>query len=396
MRKTILLMLRITVAAAGVSYILFSLTWRDQVVAAQGATIETTSGLVTFERETLLPVTRRGQNEMTIEVAAADGETASAVLAMARLRDDAALCLRPGIATMLRQARVGLLGLGLLMIGPVYLLQALRWWTLMRARQLDVGYWQAFGLYMVGSFFNYCMPGTTGGDVVKAVYAAQREDRRADAVVSVAADRLFGMLGMLLFAALCGLLMLSDPLARQIALWLWAALLAVLVAGVLYVASPVRRAAGAVLGRVRVPGRNMLAAVDAALLAYRRHGRAAAAAVALSMLAHLLLAGGTAAAGLALGIDAPLGRLLTVLPVLFMAGAVPLTYQGLGVMEGLGIALLLDPPHVTANQIIGMLLLIRLYQIVFSLTGALFLIRGGVHLNDAMPPPRPPGDASRA
>ncbi len=390
MRKTILLMLRIAIAAAGVGYILFSLTWRDQVVAAEGATLETTSGLVVFERETLLPVTHRGEGEWAVEVAAVDGEPASAVIATARLGDDATgLSLRPGIATMLRQARVELLGLGLLLVGPVYLIQALRWWTLMRARQLEVGYWQAFRLYMVGSFFNYCMPGTTGGDVVKALYAARRGDRRADAVVSVAADRLFGMMGMLLFAALCGLLMLGDPLARQVAAWLWAALLAVLVAGALYVAPPVRRAAGAVLGRMHVPGRGKLAAVDAALLAYRRHGRAVAAAVGLSMAAHLLLAGGTAGAGLALGIDAPLGRLLTVLPVLFMAGAVPLTYQGLGVMEGLGIAMLLDPPHVTANQIIGMLLLIRLYQIAFSLTGALFLIRGDVHLRDAMPSLRP-------
>jgi uncharacterized protein (TIRG00374 family) len=304
----------------------------------------------------------------------------------ARLDEPAAtLRLRPGIATMLRQAQWRLLLLGLVIVGPVYLVQSLRWWALMRARQLDVGYWRAFRLYMVGCFFNYCMPGTTGGDVVKACYAAQREDKRADAVVSVAADRMVGMLGMLLFAGLCGLLMLDDPLARQVAVWLWVGLLAVLVSVGLYVAPPVRRVAAAMMTRVRFPGRNLLAAVETALFAYRRHGRAIAAAVALSMVAHLLLAGGTAVAGVALGVDAPIGRLLTVLPVLFMAGAVPLTYQGLGVMEGLGIALLLDPPAIIANQIIGMLLMIRLYQIIFSLVGALFLVGGNVHLRDAPP-----------
>jgi glycosyltransferase 2 family protein len=391
MKKITLHVLRIAIAAAGVGYILFSLTWRDQVVFAPGATLDTPQGVVSFDTETPLVVMGRSPDGgvLIVQAPGPDGQPVAAEVAVSRLAtqrgpDVSAAHLRPGIATMLREARGQWLWLGLAMVGPVYLLQSLRWWTLMRARRLEIGYWQTFRLYMVGCFFNYCMPGTTGGDVAKVYYAARREDKRADAVVSVAADRMVGMLGLLLFASLCGLLMLDDPLARQVAVWLWLGLLAVVVAAGLYVAPPVRRVVGAMIAGVSMPGRGLLAAVDTALLAYRRHGRAVAAAVGLSMVAHLLLAGGTAVAGMALGLDAPLGRLLTVLPVLFMAGSVPLTYQGLGVMEGLGVALLLSPPHITANQIIGMLLMIRLYQITFSLIGALFLIRGNVQFTRAV------------
>lgn len=389
MKHTILLLLRIVVAAAGVGYILFSLTWEDQLVVPAGTSL----GATTFERETALPVRSMpadldGPYTVLLPVPdhGSDGSEDDRLVVSvpaARIGTAAtAIRLRPGITTMLGEARTWLLGLGLLLIGPVYGLQAVRWWVLMRARRLGVGVWQAARLYMVGSFFNYCMPGMTGGDVLKAFYAARREDRRADAVMSVAADRMAGMGGMLLFAALCGLTMLNDPLARTVTLWLWAGLLSVAVAGGLYVAPPVRKICAKRFGRIPLPGRGLLIAVDEALFAYRRHPGAVASAIGLSVMAHLMLAAGTAAAGGALGLDAPIGRLLTVLPVLFMAGSVPLTYQGLGVMEGLGMALLLDPPAVTANQIIGMLLMLRLYQIFYSLTGAMFLIRGDVHLRD--------------
>lgn len=380
MKKSILLLLRVCIAAAGIAYILTSLTWRDQVVVPAGATL----GTMTFEQETTLFVAPSQSEGVELRVwlpRTTDGQTATVPADRLGTAADA-IRLRPGIATMLGEARTWLLGLGLLLIGPVYGLQAVRWWVLMRARRLGVGLWQAARLYMVGSFFNYCMPGMTGGDVLKAFYAARREDRRADAVVSVAADRAAGMGGMLLFAALGGLTILHDPLARIVAIWLWSGLLAVIVIVGLYLAPPVRRASGRVLAHVPLPGRGLLAAVDDALFAYRRHPGAVVIATGLSVLAHLMLAGGTAAAGYALGIDAPVGRLLTVLPVLFMAGSVPLTYQGLGVMEGLGMALLLEPPAVTANQIIGMLLMVRLYQIFYSLTGALILIRGDIHLRD--------------
>ena len=86
-------------------------------------------------------------------------------------------------------------------------------------------------------------------------------------------------------------------------------------------------------------------------------------------------------AGLSLGMDHDLGVILAIMPVLFLAAAVPMTWQGVGVMEGLGIVLLATPDLATPNQVIGMLLIYRGYELVWSLIGAALLLKGDVHLH---------------
>ena len=72
------------------------------------------------------------------------------------------------------------------------------------------------------------------------------------------------------------------------------------------------------------------------------------------------------------------GLMLTVLPLLLIGGAVPLTYQGLGVMEWIGGQVLVN---VSFNQIVGMLLILRLCTVFYALFGSLFLLREDIHLH---------------
>ena len=64
-----------------------------------------------------------------------------------------------GILTILRQADAKQLLLAALLIAPVYLIQAVRWWMLMHARGMTVSLSRAFRLVMVGAFFNFGLPG---------------------------------------------------------------------------------------------------------------------------------------------------------------------------------------------------------------------------------------------
>jgi len=113
--------------------------------------------------------------------------------------------------------------------------------------------------------------------------------------------------------------------------------------------------------------------------------------VLLSLPVHLALSGAAAIAGYALGMETPLGLLLTVVPVLFLAAAVPLTYQGLGVMEYLGTLLIVGAgvAGATENQLIGMLLVARFYQIFYSLLGSIFLLGGEIHMHPEREPEQP-------
>src|SRR5690606_31531913 len=113
--------------------------------------------------------------------------------------------LRPGMLAVLREARLGWLFGGLLLMGLIPPGQALRWWMLLTCRGVTVTYARALRLTLIGLFFKLCMPGTTGGDVVRAWYAARGGGKRGAAVMSIAFDRVTGMVALFLLAALAGL-----------------------------------------------------------------------------------------------------------------------------------------------------------------------------------------------
>ena len=324
-RKHLTLALRILLAAAGIVYIAIAVQWADQIDS--------------------------------------DG------------------AVRLGIVTMLRGANVWLLAAGLAMVSLVYPMQTFRWWVLMRCRGMDVPLCRAFRLMMVGSFFNLCMPGMTGGDVVKAYYAAKNSGRGADAVMSVIFDRVAGLLALVLLAGVAGLFMLDHPVARQVVAYIWLGAAGLAAAAAVYYSGPLRRLMRVEKLLAKLPAGAVFTAVDQAAVAYGRHKRHVLAAVLVSVPVHILLAMAVTTAAYAFGVDSAEvtpGFMLTVVPVLSMAGSLPLTYQGLGVMEGLGRVLI---EHATFNQIVGMLMMLRLFQIVWSLGGSLFLLRGDIHLH---------------
>lgn len=75
-----------------------------------------------------------------------------------------------------------------------------RWYVLLRTLKLPVSYGAALRLYATGHFFNVIGPGATGGDVVKGAWiAVECPGRRTEAVTSIAAERLIGLIAMVVF-----------------------------------------------------------------------------------------------------------------------------------------------------------------------------------------------------
>ena len=73
----------------------------------------------------------------------------------------------------------------LLYVG-ILILQYIRWWMLVRALDLPFRLRDAFRLGMVGTFYNTFLPGSIGGDFVKAYSIAKGEpQRKASAVATV-------------------------------------------------------------------------------------------------------------------------------------------------------------------------------------------------------------------
>nr|BFD60487.1 hypothetical protein CKG001_25940 [Bdellovibrio sp. CKG001]BFD63902.1 hypothetical protein BdHM001_25830 [Bdellovibrio sp. HM001] len=78
-----------------------------------------------------------------------------------------------------------------------------RWRALIKSQGLKVSPLKVFRLSLIGSFFNFAMPGGVGGDVIKAFYfTRENPGSKVVAVTSVLMDRVLGLFAMLLLALL--------------------------------------------------------------------------------------------------------------------------------------------------------------------------------------------------
>lgn len=110
--------------------------------------------------------------------------------------------LQPGVLAIA-------LGLYFVAIGLTFV----RWYVLVRAQELPFTLWNALRLGMVGYFLSTFLPGSIGGDIVKAAFLAKEQSRRTVAVATVLIDRVIGLLGLFYLVAITGSIFyfLGDP-----------------------------------------------------------------------------------------------------------------------------------------------------------------------------------------
>ena len=106
--------------------------------------------------------------------------------------------------SILSDVRLGGVICALLIILPCFVLVSWRFQIILDALGLRAPFGRALQWTMIGEFFSSALPLATGGDLVKAVYAAQAygKGRRGIAVLAVLLDRVVGLFGLFLFALL--------------------------------------------------------------------------------------------------------------------------------------------------------------------------------------------------
>ncbi len=198
--------------------------------------------------------------------------------------------------------------------------------------------------------------------------------------MSVVFDRITGLAGLVLLAAGVGIFAAESNTARDIGWWTAGSMLliAVVAIGAFFVTTR---------GWLRMPevaktfGGGLPTRLLAAGKAYAKHPGPVIAATGVSVCVQILLASAAGACAWALGATHDISVILAVMPILFLAAAVPLTWQGAGVMEVLGIALLAMPGVATVNQVVGFLLLYRSLELSWGLVGAALMLGGGISLH---------------
>jgi uncharacterized protein (TIRG00374 family) len=79
-----------------------------------------------------------------------------------------------------------------------------RWYMMVRAQNLPFTLKDAYRLGLVGYFFNTFLPGSVGGDLLKAAFLAREQERRTVAVSTVLIDRGVGLWGLIALVAIVG------------------------------------------------------------------------------------------------------------------------------------------------------------------------------------------------
>jgi uncharacterized protein (TIRG00374 family) len=98
----------------------------------------------------------------------------------------------------------GYLGLSFLFFAFALPITLVRWYVLVRAQDLPFTLGGAFRLGLLAFFFNNFLPGSVGGDIVKATGIAREQSRRTVAVATVIMDRIIGLWGLCWLVAILG------------------------------------------------------------------------------------------------------------------------------------------------------------------------------------------------
>lgn len=217
-------------------------------------------------------------------------------------------------------------------------LEALRLRLLLKSQGISLPFGAGFRLVAISTFFSFCIPGGTGGDVVKFYYlSSERRGQRVEIATMVLLDRVAGLISLLLLVVVLGAfnldLLRESALIRLLVFSALGGLLALVGIGAISSSERLRRGKLYSYLVTRIPLHRYVARVADAFYVFRHYRSVPSGAILLSLLGHGLLCGLFLVVG-SYAIPQVPARQLCLLALLGMlANALPVTPGGLGVGE---------------------------------------------------------------
>ncbi|HWE04575.1 MAG TPA: lysylphosphatidylglycerol synthase transmembrane domain-containing protein [Tepidisphaeraceae bacterium] len=283
-----------------------------------------------------------------------------------------------GVFRLVYNARLGYLLAALLVLPISYFITSRRWHMLLDALDVHISQSSAFVLNMVGSFYNTFMPGSTGGDLIKAYYAAMHTAHKVRAVLSVIVDRLIGVLALIILGGAMCITQWQVPDCKSVGFVSAGILFCTAVGLVLYYHRGWREASGLAWLLKRLPMQKQVHLAVEAMDLYGKRPKAAFLALVMTFPVHMTTIICGTLAGIAFGLKMPVIYYWTVIPVITLVAAIPISPQGAGVMEAFAVMLTKDH-GVTVSQAIALAMAVRFAQMFWNLLAGLFVLRGGYH-----------------
>jgi glycosyltransferase 2 family protein len=233
-------------------------------------------------------------------------------------------------------AKAGPLLMALALVFVDRALMAWRWFELLRP--IEPGRLPSFGkilqIFFVSTFVGTFLPGSIGGDAVRAYSLSRHGVTPGDSLVSVMLDRMLGVLSLLLMA-LASLLLARDLAANAglVLALIFTAAVCALAAGLVF-SSRMETLAVGLLARLRWAKARQLG--DAAVGATRRYSRYRASLMLVlvgSLGVQVLRITQAWYLGLALGVTQPLTVYFAFVPLVLLIMLLPITINGIGTSQ---------------------------------------------------------------
>ncbi len=242
---------------------------------------------------------------------------------------------------LLHADRTGLV-LGLLMLGLSRFVKAARSYPLMRVQTTELPFWVCLRTYLASGSAAYVLPTGFGGDLLRAVALGRRRGLVPEVTASIAMERVLSGVAMVMANLLAALYALRGREPGRFAL----ASVGLAALGIAVLLIPLnQRVRDWIRGRLsRFAGSRWFQSLGRFANAYHsyRHEPGVLVLVLLLSLAEtVLVVFSMAFLAEATGTGITVGMLLVVVPLTLVLHRLPITYWGLGVVEG-GFAFLLN------------------------------------------------------
>ncbi len=253
-----------------------------------------------------------------------------------------------GLWKTISNVSLGWLLVSFVFMGTTIFIGMARWQLVLAVQGLQLPLGRAAGISLVAHFFNSFLLGSTGGDLLKAYFAAaETAHKKAEAVTTVVVDRLLGLFAMLLFVSLMVLVNWSVVMSQQRFMAVMLVILGMLFVSGLFVvlsfwAGPTKPRQKFEALLARLPKGDVLVRCIEACHAFGENPGFLPRVLGWSMLLSLACVLQIVALGFGLGL--PMGEhlrvLLLIVPAIICISALPITPSGIGVRENLYVWLL--------------------------------------------------------